>query len=173
MRFHPFNRDALARIRRGATAADLGWDDTFYTRICRQHGVSPVFTAPVTPVAATQTAPLPIDMLAHHPRRCAFDPATNILTRNQMSVTLTPRIGRLFLALGMSSTLGEHVTRRSLSDKLGIRADNFGGYIQQLREAVGVLHIAVIAKMGCGGGYSLVDSNTGQPLAVSILEGSS
>lgn len=37
--FVPFTRDAVAMIRQGATPADLGWDHSFYDRVCRDHGI--------------------------------------------------------------------------------------------------------------------------------------
>lgn len=39
MTFTPYTKDAITRIKNGATAAELGWDVTFYTRVCREHGL--------------------------------------------------------------------------------------------------------------------------------------
>ncbi len=50
----PFTPATLRRIKEGACAADLGWDDDRYLRVCRDHGLSPVRAKPA-PVAA----PLP------------------------------------------------------------------------------------------------------------------
>lgn len=51
--FVPFTREALQRLRAGASAAELGWSESFYQRICREQGIQAY-------KPTTSWAPLPI-----------------------------------------------------------------------------------------------------------------
>lgn len=42
MKAATYNPETLNRIRHGACAADLGWDESFYRSVCRQHGIDPM-----------------------------------------------------------------------------------------------------------------------------------
>lgn len=62
MKAATYNPDTLKRIRRGARACDLGWDEAFYSSVCRRHGIEPIASPKthVTPeIAATALATAP------------------------------------------------------------------------------------------------------------------
>lgn len=71
----PYSPAALAQIRAGASAAALGWDQSFYETICRRHGLAampaavPLIAQPAP--AADQTATPSQAVSAQAPRRLA------------------------------------------------------------------------------------------------------
>jgi hypothetical protein len=60
---HDYNPDALQRIRNGACARDLGWDEKFYGEVCRKHGIEPMAVS----VALTEAIPTPPESKDYKP----------------------------------------------------------------------------------------------------------
>jgi hypothetical protein len=54
---HDYNPDALQRIRDGACARDLGWDEKFYGEVCRKHGIEPAPTMSLEPPCPVPSLP--------------------------------------------------------------------------------------------------------------------
>lgn len=50
MKAATYNPETLKRIRNGARAAELGWDQSFYVSVCRKHGIDPM-----SPIDALKT----------------------------------------------------------------------------------------------------------------------
>lgn len=53
----PFNPATLARIRQGASAADLWWNEDRYRRVCRDHGIEPAASALSAPANVAPSSP--------------------------------------------------------------------------------------------------------------------
>lgn len=60
MKPFPYCPEALIKIRNGATAHMLGWDQTFYASVCRKHGIEGALPTSVAPAVV---APAPVDVV--------------------------------------------------------------------------------------------------------------
>jgi hypothetical protein len=86
----PYNSDALQRIRKGASARDLGWDQPFYERVCRAQGIAPVAVAVPATVAIVEKSrePSPAPPAAPRAKR-AYSPRGSGLRH---PIALTTRV---------------------------------------------------------------------------------
>lgn len=160
MTFTPYTTAALAWIRKGATAGDLGWDDLFYRSVCRKHSIPPNVSFPKTQAAPEIAEAPPISPEPIRDGECVFDLRTMNLMRGGVVKTLTPRLGKLFCILA-TLPQGSRITGHLLADRQGIGSTNISTYVNSLREAIQPLGIFVKGHQGRqNAGYELLDDKT-------------
>jgi len=181
--FVPFTRDVLTRIKNGATAAELGWDDTFYVSICRKHGLEIIKYSPAktqaTPVIAavvkTEPAPAPTlkPLVTTQPPKgeASLNIITRVLSRGDATLTLPNRQAEL-LALLANATASNPMSGQFIAARMGLDAQGgVGGHIVALRKKLIPLGIKINADVGRGsGGYSVVDRTSNVRLRIAIVK---
>lgn len=80
----PYDVVALARIRTGASASDLGWRDEFYRTVCRTHGL------PLNALPARPPAPVELPIVAAS-GEYVWQKSTGTLTRGKRALALSAR----------------------------------------------------------------------------------
>lgn len=175
-----YNPAALDRIRKGACAADLGWDDSTYRSRCQRHGLVPVSSpSSATPATALfeQTVEQPpiadgFDPLTDRPvhrNPLTFDPDAGTLARNRTTVPLTPLQCTLLAAFARhrppNPTPGAEIAVAAGWHRTLVR-----NYLGPLRKVLRRLHVDIDAHMGPGGGYVLVDNINGEPVGIRTRE---
>jgi hypothetical protein len=190
MNRHPFNRDAIARIRKGATARDLGWDETFYVRVCRQHALPMMPSVEPTPVMELQPVAATIEPLAQAlksppplvpvvavaiPRTptadglVIVDVAARDVRRGAASIELT-RKQIIVVATLARAAPHEYVAKQAIAPPLDIPASSVGNYIYPVRAALRHLKVYLDSAKGRGcGGYRLLDAVTLEPLKCQVI----
>ena len=173
----PYSRDALDMIRRGACAYDLGWDEGFYERICRKHGLQtcrgPILQ-PLDPPKINKAGPEDA-ITALNAKWWAADESKDIcfswvdgFGRYSDQRTMDRRTAALMVLLADSK--GCPVKRSALALKLPRHPEQSWGRIRtSLRRALVGTPIDVLNKMGYTGGYYLCFAATGTPCAVHIV----
>lgn len=166
-----YNTDALARIKNGATARELGWDENFYTSVCRKHGLEQI-RAPktqTTPEIET-TAPLaPSNPEPLDDGEIIFETTTRLLRRGALTLTLAMRQSDLVVLITKSNH--QHpATGRYLAERMHLDVHGgIGGHIIALRKKLAPLGIKIGAQVGRGGGgYFFADQTTGEPLIIKV-----
>lgn len=153
----PYTRDTIALIRKGAKHDALGWDESFYTRVCREHGISfhqPKESNPNDPCSSRPVA---------NPD-CEYNVATHELVRGGEAVILTNTTGRLFCVLARGPYTG-FIGGVRVADQMGIQIDSVSSRTTALRKLIGPLGIRIMSERHSG--YRLADES-GEPLRVSI-----
>lgn len=121
----PYTREAVQAIKEGASAADLGWDQSFYERVCRERGIHPL--APSKPGAPLSFVVRPVivdDVLRtgwgrYETRTVRFDlPEFKGGTR-EFSRELGRHSANLLLLMSRVPT-GNYVDTRAFADATGI-----------------------------------------------------
>lgn len=179
----PYNPSALVRIKSGATAFDLGWDQNFYERVCREHGLAPVHMPdgvtprPNLPPPAVPATPLSAAAAARPEPRAAsvpsagealiIDRARRELRRNGKSVLLPRAVFDVFEVLARLpptwTVSGDQMATRTGTSKPTIKA-----YMSTLRTTLRPLGLDIPRRWrGDDRGYCLQDAVTEQrvPLA--------
>lgn len=161
MKAAPYNPSTLARIRAGATAPDLGWDQQFYLTVCRRHEIEPVAVARPTLVAPSSPAAsiaaktdededlLPLAFADDIPR---FDPAARRIYRRNKFAALN---GRQAKVLDLLVAANDCVSSTEMAQRHGIDSNNIGAVINSLRTKLKRLRMWVRGEMRRG--YRLVD----------------
>lgn len=138
--FAPYTRDTLARIRQGASARELGWDETFYASVCRKHGLRIPQAEP-----PSESSPVVI----------SYNPRTRVLKRASASIVLPVRQGLLFETIARAGQ-DAPVTRAMIAMALGVGIGSVGAYVTVLRDNLAKLHLDIAARGGRGtGGYRI------------------
>jgi len=176
----PFTVAALARIKNGATARDLGWPETFYISVCRKHGLEPTRSHPPKTQAAPEiaavvappapAAPMPDPEPLPDNGECVFETSSRTLRRGALTLTLAPRQAELIVLIAKATT--EHpAVGPYLAERMHIEVHGgIGGHIVALRKKVAPLGIKIGAVAGrSSSGYFIADQTTGSPLAVKVV----
>jgi DNA-binding response OmpR family regulator len=167
MTFTPYTKDAITRIRNGATARDLGWPDSFYARVCRDHGLAVVSHAPKTQAASTfsesDTAPEKPSPKQISLGDCFYDPVTRILRRGETTTTFRESHGRVFAALIKSSPNETLLNGKDVADLTGLNPATgaVAVAIRELRDRLEAFDLKIESLRGRGnGGYWISDTST-------------
>ena|SRR3990167_575759 len=185
--WHPPNRDALAAVRSGASASDLGWAQGFYERICREQGVTPVpekKPASVIAVVSVEAKVETVDLSArqsvlqnllrdkwrsNETREITFD-----FERKIGKVRKRCRAGRhtTNLLLLLSESYGERINGHHIAEATGVATASqtiFTTAARGLRNLLAGTPFDVDVKAGQHGGYLLVYAGTKDPARVKII----
>lgn len=163
MKAAPYTRETLDRIRQGASAAMLGWDQQFYSTVCRRHELTAVNPPPPV-VVAPPIAPPPIVPSGGY----SFEKSTRVLRRGVTSATLTRRQAEMLLVF--IAQPGKSIQGADYAERIGISASNVSSYVNQLRGAVEPVGLYVLGIMGRRvGGYLLIDQKTREPAVIHVV----
>lgn len=159
----PYNRAALQRIReQRASAIELGWSETHYRRVCRDHGLEPHASAvpsdpgarPAVPFAhvriSEETGILKVaDQEVMLPTPAAIAIFATLLHRRRRGVT-KPMVGSAFRSLTQRPWSRAYISRSVI----------------ELNKAIAPLGLTVSSKTS---GYWLaeIDADTSQETSVS------
>jgi len=162
----PFNPHALTRIKNGATAAELGWDQSFYESVCRKHGL-PILKLPEPDKPdAPQTPPVAPDAMLspYH-----YDAATGVLrTDGNNRVRLLPPLNTVFLPLARLGA-GGRLSGKLLGVRAGLSRQHVCRMVQRLRTELAIVGLGIHAGNGRGSqGYRLVDADNHNPVRVRV-----
>lgn len=91
----PYTREAIARMRQGATAVDLGWDQATYQRRARHHGIE------VAPSAIAAAVPEP------DPDLIRWDVRTGEFARGKVRFAMPDKMARIFDVLHRRFAAGD------------------------------------------------------------------
>lgn len=171
----PYTPDTLKRIKAGATARDLGWDDAMYASICWRHQLRP--SAPLPP--PKPAPPLPPAELTHHEKLeqrqngashlCGpvyFDRNTGHVERDGVKVELRRTLAMMFAALAAAPD-GELVTGPTLCERAGVVTGSAGTNARYLRLALAAINLGLYAKAGrVDSGYAIIDLTSKKRIAI-------
>lgn len=145
-----YNPATLARIRRGASAADLGWSVEKYNRICANHGLER------KPRAVPSQNALGRSSIG----QVSYDAATGIVHRNYNDVLLANKIEKLvFEYLFALAAAGNEasVSRETLIEAGGnCSGPTMYKVIYRLSDRLKPVKCYVATTYGKNGGYRLV-----------------
>jgi biotin operon repressor len=156
----PYNRETIALIRKGATAQSLRWDDSFYQRVCKDHGIE-LYRPTALPIDTSPVAAQPVPKCD-----CEYRSATQELIRGDQAVILTRTIGNLFCIIAKAPA-GCFIGGPRIATQMGVLPDAVSSKTSMLRNLVRPLGIDINSERHSG--YRLLNANTGEPLRVSIV----
>lgn len=147
----PYTRETLDRIRKGATAQNIGWSDQQFSKVCKLHGIDParnVGTVPPLHIAKPLTPESPKPVRVSEIRAQASDrrkvarPLFKVLREKiagvelfddhinvKISKTCRQKLGEQAVALGLTTTglvtlMLETVARQKIAGLIiGIEAE--------------------------------------------------
>ena len=188
MTYIPFTREALALIKNGATAIDLGWSELFYVRICREHGLQPTLHRPKTHtqpvIAAPPIAPKPLSCTqASVPRKkvddnlivaikrssdeCVLENC-NILRRGSLFVHLSPNQAVLLRAI-IKFKAKDSVSVDRIAVLMDVSLASAKIYVSELRRKLRTVGI-VIPRLTRECAFVMRDFKTELPANIRIIE---
>lgn len=171
----PYNRDTLALIRQGASASSLGWEQSFYTSICRRHGIEPAVAAVTTAVPAAEPTPIQQEIARAAPPPvddavCRIMVELGEVSRGAATIELTGQQINVLCVLARAAP-HEFVARTTIARKVEISSDGVANYIALLRAHLRRLGLLLDSRMGRGGGWRIVDQRTHDPVRFDIRKG--
>ena len=149
----PFSPATLKRIREGASAADLGWNQQRYNRICDTHGLEKVASA--DNVKAVVLGARAVDY-----GRVNYNPATGLITCGYQDVLLSG--GREkdvfeFLFARASRDDDTLVSRNELIATTGVCSLTYmGSLLRRLSAKIEPVQCRIEYHVGASGGCRLV-----------------
>ena len=171
----PFNRDALVLIRKGASAAELGWSESFYVRICREHGVQPhVATKPAASVQPSDAVGAAMAALLHTPwpqgerRTVVFE--CFVAGRPRRFTRAVGRDQAKMFAM-LATRKDEKITGTVLHRECGyqVRETLWGTVARHLRTSLIGTPLDLDGRKGTGGGYRIISAATQRPIPVKLI----
>lgn len=175
--FVPFTRGVLTRIKNGATANELGWDETFYISICRKHGLeiikyNPPKTQAQPEIAATPSiAPdAPAEPLPPATGDVSFNASSREIVRGAHRKKLSVRASDVFVLL-IKGNPKDPANGRRIAERLGMHVTGgIGGAVISIRNKLLALNLTVLAQSGrVNSGYWIADLPTAEPVTVKVL----
>ncbi len=172
----PFTVDVLTRIKNGATARELGWDEPFYLSVCRKHGLEPnVYTpkrqAPPEIAASPPISPEPVKPLAPATGPVTFNASTREIARGERRTTLSTRVCDVFVLI-CKGTPQLPANGRRIAERLSIKhvKSGIGSHVMVIRNRLRALNLSVISQSGrVNSGYWITDLASAIPIVVKVV----
>lgn len=182
MSFVPYTKEALTRIKNGATATELGWSELFYARICREHGLERIIYRPQTHIAPEIAAPFVPPPKKTKPAKgdkslppatgpVIFYASTRTLSRGEHRAQLSPRVCDVFVLI-CKGTREQPANGRRIAERLSIKhvESGIGSHVMVIRNRLRLLDLSVISQSGrVNSGYWIADGSTATPIKVRVL----
>jgi biotin operon repressor len=187
---YPYCRETINLIRAGYSAAALGWDENFYRRVCRDHGIDPaaapviakaqalpksiaIYCAPIKrPPAIKASKPArEVDPEALPPsnQRCVYDSNSRRASRGNASVILADGQGAVFAILA-ALPKGARVSGPVIAGRLSISDTSISARIGNLKQAIKPLGLTIHAlRARQRSGFWIADARDEQHIDVVLV----